>query len=173
MIEYTEHVRFRETYYNVKEVMLENCPEKEFSDGWKNILEQIQSRFYSDEAIKPWTEFNPDKDELCDPEDRRYPNPLFLVSLHYSNVEFTKENWDHLIELIIEAWYCFSNDDIFLDEGCDTLELYTGGWSGNEDIIRALYHTVFALYPHTLERDRECPAVYRLKMPKCFEVEND
>lgn len=169
MIGYYEHIRFGETYDTVKDVMLENCSEKEFPDCWKNLLEQIESKFYPDDAIKPWSEFNPDKDELCDPEDRRYPNPLFLVSLHFSNVEFTKENWDRLIELIKEAWYCFSDEDIFMDEENNTLELYTGGWSGNEDIIEALYHTVFALYPHTLERDIKCPAVYRLKMPECLE----
>lgn len=49
--------------------------------------------------------------------------------------------WDNLIRLLREIWHW---DDYFKWDG-KFLELHTGGWSGNEDIIESLRETIFWL----------------------------
>lgn len=171
MIDYWEHVTYKQTYDNVMEVMLDSYSSKEqFPRDWKILLKQIQQRFYPDEVIKPWTEYVPGEDALFDPENGRiYPHSLFLISLRYSRVDVSVENWLHLIELIMSVWNT-TQGNVEYDEEKHTLTLYTGGWSGNEDIVSALHYTVFALGPHALIVDNECPAVWRFKMLKCLEV---
>lgn len=49
---------------------------------------------------------------------------------------FGKEKYDMLISYLEELWW---GDLIYYEDGL--LELHTGGWSGNEEIISELKHT--------------------------------
>lgn len=50
---------------------------------------------------------------------------------------FGKEKYDDLIAFVYEIWW--GNDLIRYEDGL--LQLHTGGWSGNEEIISELKHT--------------------------------
>ena len=55
--------------------------------------------------------------------------------------DIVKDDYNDLIRLIQENWK-FEEFGYFVLNG-KNLELHTGGWSGNEDIIDALKQTVF------------------------------
>ncbi len=65
-----------------------------------------------------------------------YPTDNTLKAI--SNWPF-KDDLPGLIEFLRAAWMY---PERFV-EGLQSLELHTGGWSGNEDIIRALQENVF------------------------------
>jgi len=55
--------------------------------------------------------------------------------------DIVKDGYNDLIQLIRENWK-FEGFGYFVLKG-KNLELHTGGWSGNEDIIDALKHNLF------------------------------
>lgn len=72
-----------------------------------------------------------------------YPTEAGLNQIKIYSGDFYTENSkmdiEKLIELLQELWH-FS--DYLIRDGAE-LELHTGGWSGNEDVISALQPSLF------------------------------
>lgn len=75
-------------------------------------------------------------EELLDEDG--YPTDLCLLQIE--SYDITERGVEPLLELLESVWYHGSWG--FIREG-DKLELHTGGWSGNEDIIHVLQKTLF------------------------------
>jgi len=54
-----------------------------------------------------------------------------------------KQGWQGLLDFIEEIWW--SSDWGFRQHGC-YLQLHTGGWSGNEDIMDVIHHNASIMY---------------------------
>jgi hypothetical protein len=67
--------------------------------------------------------------------DGEYPTAEEIVKI----IEWPDEDVMGLIAFIQSIWHW---PDMAKLE-CDRFELHTGGWSGNEDIVAALIHTMF------------------------------
>jgi len=71
-----------------------------------------------------------------------YPSEGILKKIE--NWDMTKDNPFELAELICEVWNSNYGSASLTGKKVKTLQLVTGGWSGNEDIIRAIQETMFA-----------------------------
>lgn len=71
-------------------------------------------------------------------DDDGYPTEEALQFIE--NYDIAQDSPEGLIKFIEEIWY--HGDWGFIQDG-DKLELHTGGWSGNEDVIRSLQKTFF------------------------------
>lgn len=76
-------------------------------------------------------------DEALDQDG--YPTEEALKFIEEYDV-FEKKGVEDLVDFIGEIWY---HGDWGFIRGGDKLELHTGGWSGNEDVIRSLEKTFF------------------------------
>lgn len=161
-----EHLHYKSVMEGIDAFFEENPDEK--PADYDKLISWVKSKHYQD--VKPWDKFT--YEELHDPEDGRYPNEYLLVALTEDAAPFSFENFDKLFSLILDTWYCFNQNDAVYDEKTETLTLYTGGWSGNEDIIHALHHMFFAI-AGTLEYDRDCPAVWYFRKRKYSKEEDD
>ncbi len=155
-------IRTHETYKQVHNIIDTFLGETDENPAdYQRLIAWVISHYYHSD-IKPWNEFT--DNEVRDPEYREYPNDIFLVALTENKPEPTLENWERLVSLISDAWYCISSDDIEYDEETETLTLYTFGWSGNEDIIYALHQNIYS-FAGNLTQDKNCCAVWHLKKP--------
>ena len=84
------------------------------------------------------------KHPIHDGGDNRYPSEQFLISLSETILQINVTKFRQIMRLVTDAWYDFCMPDTFVDadEKNMTYRLYTGGWSGNEDIIDALLSNV-------------------------------
>jgi hypothetical protein len=78
-------------------------------------------------------------------DDDGYPIEIELKEIETFDIE--KQPIEHLLDLLEKIWWAsewgFKREigKNILDSPCIKLELHTGGWSGNEDIIEALKKT--------------------------------
>ena len=77
------------------------------------------------------------------PDHDGYPHNFELERIKGWNIQ--KDGVEGLLDLIEECWHWpelgFNKRNgrtRFIKKSCIKVELHTGGWSGNEDIIRAL-----------------------------------
>lgn len=80
-----------------------------------------------------------------------YPTDKFLNWIESFNP--TEMKWIDFIEILADAWW-MADWGFKLKRkrnGKRTLELHTGGWSGNEEIIAALRQNIF-FFPMTWEK---------------------
>lgn len=82
------------------------------------------------------------------PDQDGYPHNFELERIKGWNLQ--KDQIEDLLDLVESCWHwpdlCFVRKKGFtsiLRKSCIKLELHTGGWSGNEDIIRALQENEF------------------------------
>lgn len=171
MISYYSSINYQLTYNLLKGLMLEVEPnESRFGESWKLILNMVSDRFYKDEEIPELKQileehYAGNDTNLFDPEDHRYPHTKLLLSIRDKHLNPNEEGWDTLVRILHAAWYT-GVGEISYDEDTDTVTMYTGGWSGNEDIIDALGHNIFAMSRKSLWCDPECPAEYYLRKPE-------
>jgi hypothetical protein len=76
-----------------------------------------------------------------------YPTEEYLIYLR----DFDIKEIDEFLDILSTGWWCadwgFKLSKVYKDKRfnrkCRTLELHTGGWSGNEEIISALREGFF------------------------------
>jgi len=66
------------------------------------------------------------------PDQHGYPTEQELQTIR----EWACDDLDGLMEYLLNVWHWPEWGIVRRDDGC--WELHTGGWSGNEDIIRAM-----------------------------------
>lgn len=93
--------------------------------------------------------------------------------------DITKKGIEGLIELIHSAWNHQygamrrkeENDELREDEKLEMLELVTGGWSGNEDVMEAVLSNKWFNYFCWEESRRG--GYYKFELKKCFPLRSN
>lgn len=136
-----EHVVFRRIYDEIQDFKSESgALGHNPDDGLVQFEKHVSEHFFLN--LKPFWEYS--LEECVDPEDRRYPNDEWLASIVETyNMGLYREAFNHgdiLLDQLREAWNWADDPDFFsFDEKTKILTAYTGGWSGCEDIIYALF----------------------------------
>ncbi len=127
--------------------------------GIRQLKNWLQNQMFSEENLKPITELTNLQDE------NGYPTEVFLVCIAEKiDLPNTKEDLESIIDVIQSVWWGGENSIIY-NEDALTLELITGGWSGNEDIISAFSRTFLWFTSIRLEKSE---GYYLLKFPECL-----
>lgn len=164
-ITYYEHKANKELFQGLETYLNSEYPKDE--NGVQNIPTDIlkYSNYLKEHFVqnpKPLLSYYEDDDDIKAEDDMRYPSEDFLISLAEANIEPSKEDYDKVLDLIERAWYKIDDSEVYVDSQgwyC----FYTFGWSGNEDILTALFHNLnFCLF-FKHEYDKECTALCRIK----------
>jgi len=95
-------------------------------------------------------QFNPELPENFF-DNEGYPTGEILIWI--KNFDPEKTDWNDFIKVLENIWWGAGWGFVFKRKYKNkrTLELHTGGWSGNEDIIRALRSNIF-FFPMTWQK---------------------
>lgn len=139
-IDFHTHTRF----YNLSvelDIFHDIASEGDYEATLCGFEKYVSERHFHD--LKPFWEFT--FEEVVDADDNRYPSDKWLVSIYEIGRKFSLrdaiKHGDILLEQLRTAWLWGDYDDTFhFDENTKVLTAYTSGWSGCEDIVRALRH---------------------------------
>ncbi len=139
-IDFYTHSRFSNIWDEL-DIFRDIASEGDYEATLCGFEKYVSDHFFHD--LKPFWEFT--FEEVVDKEDSRYPSEEWLASIYDIGRKFClKEVFKHgdiLLEQLRTAWLWGDDDDTFyFDEETKVLTAYTSGWSGCEDIVRALRH---------------------------------
>lgn len=136
-----EHVVFQRIYDEIQSFKSDSdALGHTQSDGLEQFENYVSKHCFAN--LKPFWEYS--LEECVDSEDRRYPNDEWLASIIETyRMGLYREAFNHgdtLLDQLETAWNWSDDPDFFsFNEETKVLTAYTGGWSGCEDIIYALF----------------------------------